>query len=633
MQNRKKERKKIGHILFNKIFLGYVLIATIFTSYHIFIQYSLAKSSVLKEMKTVEKAFYNGIATSVWHLDNNQINSIAEAITSIQGIIGISIISNNKEVLAQLGKIPLENKKYTTFLFERNQNISFKNNLIKHSFDITQEEFSPGESLGTVFIYTSENAIYSIVKDSLIFIFIYTFMMLVVLWILFNHFSNKLLTQPLNQLIQATKDLNIKEYNEISLDIPTTNKSELDSLVDTFNMMSKRITESFDKLKEQKKDLINANKYQTDFLANISHEFKTPLNSINVISSIMSKNSVNNLNEKQIQNLHIINKSGQNLLEMINDILDMSKLEVGELQLSLESFNIQDLILDLYERINPLANEKKIALTQNNTLQNLNITSDKKIVTHIIQNLLSNAIKFTNKGGVQLNISEDELCIIINVIDTGIGIEKDKLTNIFDRFKQIDGSTTRKYGGTGLGLAISKEFATLLEGELTVTSKFNEGSNFQFVFPKNSNIIDKNTIQNIKSNNDSNISQLAEKKEIEILLENDDTKINNEHINIVLFDSNPITFFSLSIALKKQEDINLISLQNEKEIITELKKNKTNVLIIESDILTSSLEKHIQNCQGIKVIGLGDIEKKHQFIHTIVPKSVDVDTLIKLFDS
>jgi len=627
MQN----KKNIGQILFNKIFIGYVLIATIFTSYHIYIEYSLAKESVLKEMKTIEKAFYNGIANSVWHLDEQQIYSNAQAIKSIQGIIGVSIISSNDEVLGQAGSLSLEDKKYTTFLYEQNKNISFENNLIKHSFDISHEEFSPGESLGTVFIYTSENAIYSIVKNSLIFILIYSFIIIVVLWILFNHFSNKFLTQPLNQIIQATQELNTKEYKKITLNIQTNQKSELDTLVDTFNIMSKRIVESFSKLKQQKKELIDANQYQTDFLANISHELKTPLNSINVISSVMSRNSENNLNEKQIQNMNIINQSGQDLLGMINDILDMSKLEAGEFQLSLETFSIQELLINLYQRISPLANEKEITFTQKSTLENDTITSDKKIITHVVQNLLSNAIKFTSKGGIQLKTSENENFIIINIVDSGIGIPQNKIENIFDRFKQVDGSTTRKYGGTGLGLAISKNFATLIKGELTVTSKLLQGSDFQFKFPKKSVLEEKQNNEIIYDILDSS-DVITEQTEVEILLEDEEQAKEQETKNIILFNSNPITFFGLIVSLKKQPYLNFIVFNTIEEITAKLEENNTNILIIDSEVLDAKLKASIKNTKDLKVIALSDKKESNEYIHSIVPKSVSIDTLVEQFN-
>ena len=486
-----QSNKKIGHILFKKIFLGYILIAIIFTSYHIYVQYSLAKGTVLKDMHTIEKAFYNGIANSVWHLDEKQIEANTQAIESIQGIVGVSIISANNEVFSQKGDLSLEDKKYIRFLYSKNKDISFSNALIKHSFEIVHEGFSPGEILGHVNIYTSENAIYSIVKDSLIFILIYTFIIVVVLWILFNHFSKKLLTNPLHQIIQATKNLDIKEYKEITLTHHDKNKSELNILVDTFNTMSKRITESFAKLKEQKQDLMEANKYQTEFLANMSHELKTPLNSINIISSVMTKNTHNDLTTKQVKNLSIINKSGQDLLNLINDILDVSKIESGEIAIYLEKVNLTVLSNELFDSMKPVAKDKGILLEKKVTLENDIVMSDVKRIKQVIQNLLSNAIKFTDKGKVEFIVSEKNENIIVDVLDTGIGIPANKLLNIFERFKQIDGGTTRKYGGTGLGLSISKELASVLGGNLSVKSTLGSGSVFTFLFPKMTTISKK----------------------------------------------------------------------------------------------------------------------------------------------
>ncbi|GEM_PF-908648 len=619
--------KQIGHILFNKIFLGYVLIAIIFTSYHIYVQYSLAKDTVLKDMKTIEKAFYNGIANSVWHLDEKQINSNAQAITSIQGIVGISIISENNEVLSQYGNLSLEDKRHSNFLYSQNKNVSFMNGLIKHSFKITNEDFSPGEILAHVNLYTSENAIYSIVKDSLIFILIYTLIIVIVLWVLFNHFSKKLLTNPLQQIIQATKDLNIKEYTAISLTHNDKNRSELDILVDTFNTMSQRITESFSKLKEQKQDLIEANKYQTDFLANMSHELKTPLNSINIISSVMSKNNQNDLSDKQVKNVEIINKAGNDLLNLINDILDISKLEAGELFVFFEKLSLPDLLDELYESMEPLAKNKSITLKKNINIQNNIVISDLKKIKQVIQNLLSNAIKFTDIGEVLLNVSENDEDIIVNVIDTGIGIQKDKLENVFDRFKQVDGSITRTYGGTGLGLAISKELASFLDGELSVSSELKKGSNFQFTFPKNSNM----TIEQISLQNNTNSFQNNRKKtEIEKILEKDEIIEKEFKKKVVLFNSNPVAFFSLIVALKKQNELDCLTLKSTNEVIEELELDQTSILIVDRDSLDIKLEEYIKNSVDIKIIAISTTQDKSAYIDTVVSKPVDVKKLLAL---
>ena len=628
-----RNNKQIGHILFNKIFLGYVLLATIFTSYHIYAQYSLAKNTVLKDMVTIEKAFYSGIASSVWHLDEKQINSNAQAIESIQGIVGVSIISAHNEVLSQKGTLDTKEEKYTNYYYGKNNKLEYDNSLIKHSFDVIQDEFSEGETLGSVNIYTSENAIYEIIKDSLVFILLYSIIVIVVLWALFHHFANKLLTNPLHQIIQATKELNIKEYKEISLNNNNKNKSELDVLVDTFNDMSKRITESFNKqrlltitLNKQKKDLIEANKYQTDFLANMSHELKTPLNSINIISSVMSKNTHNELNEKQVKNLDIINKSGKDLLSLINDILDVSKIEAGEIPIYFEKLNILSLAEDIYHTLKPIAHNKATSLEKSFDIKDGMVTSDAKRIKQIINNLLSNAIKFTNKGKVNFNISENSDNIIVYVIDSGIGIEKDKREHIFDRFKQVDGSTTRKYGGTGLGLAISKELAGLLGGDLTVDSELNKGSVFKFSFPKNAEV---NSIpDNTREVNKNLLVEPLNEVQEEVPLCESNKKNKAEKIKVSLFNNNPVEFFSLIIVLKKEEKLELLQLNNFHQVIDKSKSKEKNILILDIDSKDIDIKSLKQKDENSLIIGISSTLEKSDNIDMLFNKPIDIELIL-----
>ena len=628
-----QKNKQIGHILFNKIFLGYVLIAIIFTSYHIYMQYSLAKNTIIKDMKTIEKAFHTGLANSLWHLDEKQINSNTQAIESIHGIIGISIISAKDEVFSQKGTLSLEDKKYQTFLYERNKNILYSNGLIKHTFSVIHEEFSQDEILGFVNIYTSQKAIYKTVQDSMMFILVYSIIIIMALWILFNHFAKRLLTNPLHQIIQATQELNIKEYKEISLIHTDNNRSELNTLVDTFNIMSKRIYESFcksttlaNKLKSQKQELIQANKYQTDFLANMSHELKTPLNSINILSSVMAKNNQNILDDKHIKNLNIINKSGQDLLLLINDILDVSKIEAGNLAIELQKTNMTDLINELYDSMKPLAQEKNIFLTKNIETQDAIIHSDPKRIKQIIQNLLSNAIKFTTVGVVELTLNKDKNYIIIEVIDSGIGIPSNKMENIFDRFKQVDGSTTRKYGGTGLGLAISKELAHLLGSELSVTSMIQKGSVFTLRIPLKT-IIANITDDKIEIGN-NNDTRKSTGTDIELFENN--INMQKEKMNVLLCNNNPIEFFPLTVALKKLEKINLIQVKTEDEIMQYIDDRTINLVILDADILPVNISKFSN--LNTKIIGISTKATSDASIDLLIKKPIDTKLVLEAID-
>jgi len=201
--------------------------------------------------------------------------------------------------------------------------------------------------------------------------------------------------------------------------------------------------------------------------------------SLNVISSVMKKNSDKNLNEKQIKNLEIINSCGQNLQYLINDILDISKLDAGEIVLDNETFDLKKSLDNLYETILPQAQANNINFEYKIDENIKYIFSDENRVMQIIKNFLSNSLKFTKNGNILLKIEDDNNNVKISVKDDGIGIEEEKLKDVFDRFKQVDGSTTRKYGGTGLGLSISNAIAKLLEGNIVVESKITQLSHIK----------------------------------------------------------------------------------------------------------------------------------------------------------
>jgi signal transduction histidine kinase len=256
--------------------------------------------------------------------------------------------------------------------------------------------------------------------------------------------------------------------------------------------MAKNIGDSSEKSREltltlarKTKDLIEANKAKDAFLANMSHELKTPLNSINVISSIMKKNKDNLFDEKTISNLSIINKCGNDLLFLINDVLSISKLEAGEIIVENRTINLESTVKDIKLMFDPQMKEKNLTFNYSFDKSIEYIYSDQQKIEQIIKNLLSNALKFANNGIINFTVINVNNLVHISVQDNGIGIDKDKLEHVFDRFKQADDSTTRNYGGTGLGLSICKELAELLEGDIDVISELDKGSTFTLKIPKN----------------------------------------------------------------------------------------------------------------------------------------------------
>lgn len=255
-------------------------------------------------------------------------------------------------------------------------------------------------------------------------------------------------------------------------------------------------------LEKQRKELYVSNEYKNDFLANISHELKTPLNSIILLSSVMKRNKRENLDKTQVKNLDIINSCGNDLLYLINDILDISKIEAGEINLDFKHTDIKEVMETLYESMFPQSKIRDLEFIKTINIENSMVYTDEVRLNQILKNLLSNAFKFTKKAKVELRVDERDEYIEFSIIDEGIGIPQDKLEHIFDRFKQADGSTTREYGGTGLGLAICKELAFLLEANLIVNSKVGTGSEFKLIIPKKScNIKNKNMITGINQKN------------------------------------------------------------------------------------------------------------------------------------
>lgn len=239
-------------------------------------------------------------------------------------------------------------------------------------------------------------------------------------------------------------------------------------------------------------------KYKSDFLANMSHELRTPLNSILILSRLLADNNENTLSTKQIDHAQIIHRSGNDLLKLINEILDLSKIESGMIRLEVEEINVSDIQLEPV--FSEMAKKKNIHFSQHIAPGTFDtFTSDRFRLEQILKNFIGNAIKFTDEGGeVELSIypahnhlkltseslKEHANVIAFTVKDNGIGIPKEKQDVVFEAFQQADSSTTRKYGGTGLGLTICKELATLLGGELQLESEPGVGSSFTLYLPR-----------------------------------------------------------------------------------------------------------------------------------------------------
>ncbi|MBE7178839.1 MAG: CHASE3 domain-containing protein, partial [Mucilaginibacter polytrichastri] len=226
---------------------------------------------------------------------------------------------------------------------------------------------------------------------------------------------------------------------------------------------------------QKMQELENTGRYKSEFLANMSHELRTPLNSILVLARILKDNQKQNLNTDQVKYADVILRAGTDLLTLINDILDLTKIESGKIELEIDEVDLNAVALDMENLFTEIAGKKSIQFRTSMGDGVSAIRTDRLRVEQVVKNLLSNAFKFTDDGGeIDLSFRKNGEWLEISVKDNGIGIPADKQKLIFEAFQQADGSTSRKYGGTGLGLSISRELATFLGGKISITSEVGE---------------------------------------------------------------------------------------------------------------------------------------------------------------
>ncbi|BAY79106.1 multi-sensor hybrid histidine kinase (plasmid) [Nostoc linckia NIES-25] len=304
--------------------------------------------------------------------------------------------------------------------------------------------------------------------------------------------SNQLLEEQAHELQES--QFIIKQSNE-ELQQLNEELEEKAELLEIQNQevarKNREIEQSRQSLEEKAEQLALSSKYKSEFLANMSHELRTPLNSLLILARLLSDNSLNNLTEKQVEYSRTIYSAGTDLLELINDILDLAKIESGTMSLDIEQVAFVDLRTSIEQTFHQIAENQKLsfAIELDDKLPPV-ISTDSKRLQQVLKNLLANAFKFTEQGGVKLQISlvtetapDKQPTIAFAVSDTGIGIPPEKQKIIFEAFQQADGTTSRRYGGTGLGLSISRELAQLLGGRIELISQPDLGSTFTLYLP------------------------------------------------------------------------------------------------------------------------------------------------------
>ncbi|MDG5971610.1 response regulator [Sphingomonas koreensis] len=286
--------------------------------------------------------------------------------------------------------------------------------------------------------------------------------------------SNEELEEQGNALKETQARLELQQ-----VELEQTN-SQLEEQAQALEGQRDELSRAAASLQLKARELEQASQYKSDFLANMSHELRTPLNSLLILSKLLGDNADGNLSAEQVKFARTIESSGNDLLTLINDILDLSKIEAGHVEIQATQVSTERLASDLRKMFEPLAQQRglelDIALADDAPRS---IETDRQRLEQVLKNLLSNAIKFTERGSVTLSISsKDDDQIEFAVADTGIGIAPEQRDAIFDAFRQADGTISRKFGGTGLGLSISRELVRLLGGTIRVTSEEGKGSTF-----------------------------------------------------------------------------------------------------------------------------------------------------------
>ena len=299
------------------------------------------------------------------------------------------------------------------------------------------------------------------------------------------------MTQPSTRAMGAGRDLyaHTKDGEEIPIEIglnPIHTEDGTLVLSSIIDISERKAAE--ERFREQTQQIAAASRYKSEFLANMSHELRTPLNSILILSEQLKANPLGNLTQKQVTHADIIHRSGSDLLALINDILDLSKIEAGRMTVMMETISLREFCESVERSFRPMAEAKRL---QFDVILDgsapAGFCSDHQRIFQIARNLFSNALKFTSEGRISIRVfargSGEQARIGIAVTDSGIGIPEDKHEVIFDAFRQVDGSTSRRFGGTGLGLSISRSLAQLLGGEILLESRPGEGSTFTLWLP------------------------------------------------------------------------------------------------------------------------------------------------------
>ncbi|MGQ9847447.1 MAG: ATP-binding protein [Bacteroidales bacterium] len=506
------------------------------------------QQNTIRELYIIGNIIANNSIAPLLFNDSIEASNVLQSLNTNPFIKKTAIYNNKKEAFA-IVENQKSNKCPPPVFFNHDTIISTDSTfiLIKPIIDVKEQN----KIIGYLFINRDLTNYYKqfrqiILVNSFIAIFLLFFAFMIATQL------QKIISQPILRLSSMVKK--IAQSRDFSMRINKQGHDEVGQLIDIFNKLLNTIEIQNKELVKAKDEAIQYAQTKQQFLANMSHEIRTPMNAIIGMINLLQNTK---LNQEQKEYLNHITFSSNNLLVIINDILDISKIESGKIVFEKHRFNLNDTLDNLQKMFEPKVNEKGIQF---------NITKDPKLpafwlgdqvrLNQILINLIGNAIKFTLEGSVSLHvelknkIDDYHYEVLFKVIDTGIGIQPDKKEHIFESFTQASSDTNRKFGGTGLGLTIAKQLVELQNGKIWFDSEINHGTTFYFYLP-------------LEKANPPTISEIQAKAEIS-LSKNIDKRIFSQS-TILIAEDNPLNQFLIKTLFKKQNFHNILISNNGKE--------------------------------------------------------------------
>lgn len=480
------------------VFGFYCLVAVVVTVFHMVKEYRHTQQDIVKELSLYQAVFGQVLARSIWDLDRERITENLDVLFNMPVIVGIKIIKPNEDEIFMAKGVVNDKNKIRIFSSDYEAPSNEILDLLSYEFPLYYTFSGTDIKLADVTLYSDSSVVLSRLKFGYLFLLVNSIIKSLALFVIFYFFSKYIILKPLKLLTDKIHKINFNNLNDYNSEyIESKIPNELDELNSSFNALVEELSSSKDEILAVKNDLEKevvdrtsdlqtALDVKTRFLATISHEIRTPMNGIIGMLNLINKN---NHDEKNKRYIKLAQDSTETLLSLVNDVLDFSKIESGKLHLERRAFNIDYLIHSIYESYKYQAQSKNIGLIlETINLEDRWIKSDAIRLKQVVGNLLSNAIKFTQDGEVTLQVSLNntnttEAKLIVYVKDSGIGVEQENISNLFNDFTQADSSTTRRFGGTGLGLAIVNQIVELMGGEIDVTSELDKGSEFKIEVP------------------------------------------------------------------------------------------------------------------------------------------------------